>query len=54
MWHMLVIVFLQRAQTGTRTQGRCSEDKASVHGRPALPIELIGALVVDSFVKSSL
>ena len=24
-------------------QGRCSEDKVSVHGTPALPTELIGA-----------
>ena len=27
------------AQAGTRTRGRCSEDKASAHGTPALPTE---------------
>ena len=30
----------QGPQTGTGTQGRCSEDKASVNGTPALPTEL--------------
>ena len=30
-------------QAGSRTQGRCHEDIASVHGTPALPTELNGA-----------
>ena len=29
-------------QAGTRTRDRCSEDKASVHGMPALPTEVNG------------
>ena len=34
----------ERHKTGTRTRVYCSEDKASVHGTPALRTELNDAL----------
>ena len=33
----------QRTADGTRTPRRCSEDKASAHGTPALSTERMGA-----------
>ena len=36
---------------GAQTWGRCSEDKASLHGTPALPAELIGAPTVTVLIS---
>ena len=37
------------SQERSRTWGRCSEDKASVHGTPALPSELNGATWINTY-----
>lgn len=41
-------------QAGTRTCGLCSMDKASVHGRPALPTKLNEAPVCSFYCVFSL
>ena len=41
----LAVMPLMIAQAGTRTQGRCSEDRVSVHGTRALLTELNGSIL---------
>lgn len=39
-WERGGVIHSKGPQDRTQTRGRCGEDKASVHGAPALPTEL--------------